>query len=465
MGLPHKEQVKVFKTYWQVIEQNAQVEVKRESKVSAFIRDFLTLTTNKIPTKSKVYEAFKKLYQERDSNFYDQTLARLKAYSYHYNKLLNPEREPDPVLAHELRQIDLLEINTAFPFLLSVYEDYENGILSKEQFWQVLRLVQTFTWRRFILGLPTNALNKIFMTLYNDVVPEDYVPSIERSLLRKKGSGRFPNDAEIKAALKEKDLYNIRSKNRNYLFNQLENYNNREYVPTENPQITVEHIFPQTPDPSWKKSMDPDTYQAFREKYLHTLANLTLSGNNGKLGNKSFQEKKVMNVNEGEQGYQYSRLWLNGYLREIDEWGLLALNKRFDLLLKRFFKIWPYPNIEELFDDSNAQLYTLAEAPSPKNQKLEYFIFLDEKVITAEVAKMYYHVMKACFEAYQTAFLTSDLQEQVGISTNEDDLRTPYQISDHYFLESNIDNESKFRRLRIVLDRFDLLDELEFRYV
>jgi hypothetical protein len=211
--------------------------------------------------------------------------------------------------------------------------------------------------------------------------------------------------------------------------------------------------------------MDQDAYQAFREKYLHTLANLTLSGNNGKLSNKSFQEKKAMNVNDGEQGYQYSRLWLNGYLRDIDEWGLLELNKRFDLLLKRFFLVWPYPNVEEIFDDANDQLYTLVDAPSPKNQKLEYFIFLDEKHIMPEVAKMYYHVMKICFEAYQSAFLTTDLKDQVGISADPDELRMAHQISDHYHLEANIDNVTKFRRLRIVLERLDLLDELEFRYV
>jgi hypothetical protein len=37
---------------------------------------------------------------------------------------------------------------------------------------------------------------------------------------------------------------------------------------------------------------------------LNTIANLTLSGNNGALSNKSFLAKKEMNVDGNEQGYQ-----------------------------------------------------------------------------------------------------------------------------------------------------------------
>ena len=50
--------------------------------------------------------------------------------------------------------------------------------------------------------------------------------------------------------------------------------------------ITVEHIFPQNPDAVWRKYLTADDYSELAEKYLNTIGNLTLSGNNGKLGNK-----------------------------------------------------------------------------------------------------------------------------------------------------------------------------------
>lgn len=56
----------------------------------------------------------------------------------------------------------------------------------------------------------------------------------------------FPRDTETINALKEKDVYNIKSKNRTYLLERLENYQNNEPVVIDgNSDITIEHIFPQ----------------------------------------------------------------------------------------------------------------------------------------------------------------------------------------------------------------------------
>jgi uncharacterized protein with ParB-like and HNH nuclease domain len=103
--------------------------------------------------------------------------------------------------------------------LNEVYEDYSNSIIDKPTFISVLNLVQSYTWRRFILGLPTNALNKIFMGLYyhKDFKKEDYLSSIQKILLKLSRVQRFPRNAEVINALKEKDVYNIKPKNRIYL--------------------------------------------------------------------------------------------------------------------------------------------------------------------------------------------------------------------------------------------------------
>lgn len=327
----------------------------------------------------------------------------------------------------------------------------------------VLKLVQSFTWRRFIVGLPTNALNKIFMGLYGESNKEDYLPSIERALIKKSGYQRFPNDKEIEAVLKEKDVYNIKSKNRVYLLKLLENHKNREHVPIENPDITIEHIFPKNPDPAWKNELDEQEYKMMHEKYLHTIANLTLSGNNGALSNRPFIEKKTMNVDGKEQGYNFSRLWLNGYLQTIDEWNIIQLNIRFKAILKRFFEIWTYPYIDEIFDDKHEEK-NIFEADEPRNKVLEYFIFKDEKVVSNEFSKMYYHVIGSLFDENPTMFFTTDLSQYLQLATDERQLRTPYKISENYFIESNLDSNSKFRRLKRVLNVFECEDELTLKY-
>ena len=464
MGLEPKRQIQVFNTYWEVIESNAKNEVDDKSRVSAFIRDYLTIKNKKIPNRGKVYEEFKSKYNDRDAEFYNAVLGELKELSYIYNKLINPKNEQDPKIRQQLLYIKKLEINTSYPFLLSVYQDYGSGTITMEELVEVLRTIQSFTWRRFILNIPTNALNKIFMTLNNDVDTNNYVDSIKASLLKKTGYQRWPNDIEIKNALSEKDVYNIQSKNKLYLLELLENYNNKEYVSIDNPNITIEHIFPQNPVKDWSNDLDQDEMKLMGEKYLNTIANLTLSGNNGALSNKSFQAKKSMNVDGGEQGYIYSSLWLNRYLKEIDQWTPLELRKRFDLLLERFYAIWSYPDDIDIDIDSDSAEYTIYNSPNPIHKKLEYYIFRDEKVIEKEVAKMYYHIMTELFNENPSSFFNSELHELIPIKNDRDALRYAYELNENYFIEANIDNNSKFRKLKMVLSHFDLEDELIIKY-
>lgn len=463
MGLEPREQIRVFHNYWEVIENNAKIEDAEETRVSDLIRDYLTLINKKIPNKSKVYEEFKNKFQSRNVEFYNTILNTIKQYSIIYNKLLNPEKENDLEIREGLKSIRQLEINVSFPFLIPVYDDFVKNEINKETFIKVLKLVQSFTWRRFILGLPTNALNKIFMTLYGDVNKTEYLKSIERSLIKKKGTQRFPSDKEIEASLKDKDIYNIQAKNKLYFLEQLEHYNNRELVDVSSPDITIEHIFPQTPDLKWKELLDEEEYKMFKDTYLHTIANITLSGNNGQLSNKIFSEKKVMNKEGREQGYIFSNFWLNRYLKEINEWTILELNKRFELINERFLKIWEYPEVDSVFDSEDEE-HNIFTAPDPKGKKLEYFIFRDEKIITEEVSKMYYQVVTELFSQSPSKFLMTDIKDSIGLTTNEAQPRSSYSINDTYFVEANIDNNSKFRKLKLILTRFEMEDELVIKY-
>jgi uncharacterized protein with ParB-like and HNH nuclease domain len=303
MGLKHKDQTRIYENYWRHIEINATQAETNTNKVSDFIRDFLTLENRDIPNKGKVYQEFKKKYPITELENLEKILTKIKKYSIYYNKFINPNNEPELEIRNQFVLISKLEINVAYPFLLEVYNDYASNLINKATLIEMLELLQSFTWRRFVIGLPTNSLNKIFMRLYEDVDPSDYVASFQKALLKKKSSQRFPRDKEVIGTLKDRDMYGIQTKNRTYLLEKLENFENREPVKIEgNPDIIVEHIFPQNPDPKWKIILGEENYNLIKEKYLNTIANLTLSGNNGKLSNKYFVEKRDMNVDGKEQG-------------------------------------------------------------------------------------------------------------------------------------------------------------------
>jgi len=460
MDLDPKNQHKVFEQIWNPIEENARDLTKQKSLVSSYIRDYLTLRNKKIPNKSKVYIEFKKLYAVKDEA-YHQELENIKSLSTHYKKFINPTTVQEDNIRRELEYISRLEINVAFPFILQVFEDAENGLITNEELLKVLKLIQTYTWRRFVVGLPTNALNKIFMTLYSEVDTEEYFDSIALALIKKRGSAKFPTDEDLKTALRDKDLYNIQSKNRNYMFELLENFNNREYVDTSNENITIEHIFPQNPNDDWNKDITPDDYFQFKEKYVNTIANLTLSGNNGALSNKSFQEKKSMNRQGAEQGYTFSRLWLNDYLKSIDNWDISNYNERFDLIYNRFLKIWEYPEMEIPNVDNTSEA-NIFNSESPTNKKLEYFIFENTKVEESAIASLYTYVIRALFQ--KNSQLLIDNQDVLKITRNEKDFRSPGEIVNGYFIEYNIDSKSKFYIIKNLLRLYKMEDELIIKY-
>jgi uncharacterized protein with ParB-like and HNH nuclease domain len=462
MGLKREDQNRIYRTYWETIENLAKDETLNTSRVSEFIRDFLTLKNKKIPNKNKVYDAFKINYPENTLDIIDDDLSEIKILANHYNKLINPEKEIDKDIQKQLKYINKLEINVAFPFLMKVYDDYHKEIINKDVFIRLLEFIQSYTWRRFIVGVPTNALNKIFMTLYEKVDINNYLESIQRSLLIRNGSQRFPKDNEVLESLRTKDVYNIQSKNRTYLLERLENYNNKESVIIDNNQdITIEHIFPQTPDKEWKVELNIEEFNFIKENYLNTIGNITLSGYNSKLSNKSFLYKRDLK----DAGFKDSRLWLNKYLSKCENWNKNEIEKRFEVIFKRFIKIWKYPKIN-IAINLNEKEVNIFNADDPKHKKLDYFILFDQKYVTNQITQLYLEVFKQLFEKQPETFFTSKLNESIRLTKHptQDGIRQATPINDTYFIETNIQNTVKFDKIKQALILFGFEDELIIKY-
>lgn len=463
MGLPRKEQEQVFRKSWEPIERNARNLEVNESRVSDFIRDYLTLKQKDIPNKGAVYAKFKERFPIPNSPELKDGLNEIRDLSNVYARLLNPDLETDAVITRELGYIRTLEINVSYPFLMPVYRDFLAGVISRDDFAAVLRLVQSYVWRRAILGLPTNALNKIFMGLYDRVEPEDYLVSIQRALMQRGGTQRFPRDPEVLAVLNEKDMYSMKGRTRTYFFDRLENHNNREIVDVTVPGITIEHIFPQNPDPEWRHVVDEDDYAAMGEQYLNTIGNLTLSGNNGRLGNKTFAEKRDMNHDGGEQGYRFSRLWLNRDLQTIDRWDAAQVKARAERIAQRFLEVWPAPSVDVLVGP-DAEEVNIFEAEEPKFKKLEYAVFLGNRLWVTQVSRLYVEVIQNLLSEQPEAFHGTKLGDRLQLTSDPASLRQSVQVGEGYFVEANIDSTSKFERMKFVLTELGLEDDLFIKF-
>jgi hypothetical protein len=115
----------------------------------------------------------------------------------------------------------------------------------------------------------------------------------------------------------------------------------------ENKQFvwTVEHIFPQgnnIPECWVKMIADGNIEKAkeFQEKYVHKLGNLTISGFNSTLGNKSFEEKRDR-VDKAENFVGYRNgLKLNEDLVNCQTWDISKIESRTQKLADQAMKIF-----------------------------------------------------------------------------------------------------------------------------
>ncbi|EIC12946.1 DUF262 domain-containing protein [Kingella kingae] len=456
MDLEAEQQNQFFKDYWDLIEQSAKDEINNESRVSDFVRDYLTKKNKKIPTKSKVYESFKATFPKIE----EKDLADLKIFAKYYGKLLNPTREQDAEIRQQLQYIKRLEINTAYPFLLSIYHDYSQNIIDKQQFVKVLELVQSFVVRRFIVGLPTNALNKVFMSLYDSkaiIEPTNYLAIFEKNLLNRINSQRFPANEEIASALESAAVYSFASKNRDYLLERLENFNNNEYVNIKNnPEITIEHIFPRNPDETWQQDLDTKEFEFMQQK-LDTLANLTLTGYNSNLFNHGFLKKRDL----PEKGYAASRLWLNSSLRLLNRWGKTEWENRLEILTQRFFDIWQFPNIENEQTVLPVEV-NICDLNITADIKMISAQFLDTKLDIHHLTDLYVMVIQILFQKDSEYFFTTDLAENLHITpiSHRNNLADTVSLSHDYQMRVEGDDLLKLSYLKKVLGIFNLEDEL-----
>lgn len=339
MDLTPEKQTRLYKTYWKPMEELFGEDIYKNdlNKFDYFIRDFLTLKsdTGYICKINNVYENFKRYYLDNNCEKF-AVLKDLFTYAKYY-ACIDLLQENDDELKLYWQEFKKLDSHVVYPFLLKLYDDYSRQILIKEDFKKILQVVISYLWRRAICEIPTNSLSKTFATLYQAVDKEDYVNSIIKAFVFKSSYKRFPSDYEVREKLQTKDIYHFRL--RKYLLEVLENYYHKEPIDLNTANYTIEHIMPQNIEHnlSWQQMLGED-WQEVHSLYLHTLGNLTITGYNAEMSNKSFVEK----VN-GESGFKHSHLKLNESIAQCDVWNKKAIQRRTNILTDIILKIWKYP--------------------------------------------------------------------------------------------------------------------------
>ncbi len=338
MGQEPKTQTTFYEKYWNPIEENTNYDV------SAFIRDYLSIKLPKTPTISKVYVTFKD-YVEQNMIPIEDLLKELLQYAKLYRTLLFGHADHS-ALSNAIFRLNRLDMTVTRPFLLEVLRLQHQNEISEQDVLALFTMTESYIFRRIICELPTNALNKVFQSLSRDAhrfdgTSDQYAAKCKYVLLAKAESARFPTDEEFADGLEERQIYQMTGRYKSYLFERLENYGTKEtkatYDHMDNGIYSIEHIMPQHLTKSWKDSLG-ENYQEIHSRWLHKLANLTLTAYNSKYSNSPFETKRDM-----ENGFKDSGLRMNQRIAQLDRWGEAELIERSNALKVKALQIWQAP--------------------------------------------------------------------------------------------------------------------------
>ena len=333
MGQEPKFQNRLYETCWFPME--ADFGDQHAKRFDGFVRDYLTFKTRQIPKIKSVYEKFKEyLPATGDPAELECHVKDISRYAKHYIDFALL-REKDPEIKVYLEDIQELRVDVVYPFLLEIYEDYAQKRLEKADVIEILRLIESYVFRRAVCNWPTNRLNRIFSTLLLKVDKSNYLRSLKRVFSEMRTYSHYPKDDEFKQELMTRDVYNFRVPK--YLLRKLENYERKEPINVEN--YTIEHVMPQDLTEDWQWDLGEHWGQT-HERWLHTIGNLTLTGYNPEYRNLPFKEKRDM----PKKGFRTSPLYLNERLAHTEIWDEANILARGAELVGRALKIWIYPD-------------------------------------------------------------------------------------------------------------------------
>lgn len=337
MGLDAKTQNAVYSNIWRPMELLFTSD--SQATMDGFFRDYLTMKELRIPRMRNVYDEFK-IYRRDNADGFNSTQELCKdlyKYARYYTDLVygkSDDREIQALYcdAKEMR------MDVAYPFLLRAHNYWDSGIITRDDYVEILKICITYVLRRNICNIPTNSLNKTFATtLPNSLKSDDLMNSIRAFFVLSDSYKRMPTDEEFRREFKTRDIYHMHV--RNYIFRSLEDYNNKAPISMKN--YSIEHIMPQNENlsPEWRADLGTN-WKEVHEKYLHTIGNLTLTAYNPEMSDNSFMYK--MNL---EGGFKQSALRLNSYVVQQTTWNEDKIRERAEELTNLAIEIWKYPQI------------------------------------------------------------------------------------------------------------------------
>ena len=469
MSLTPEEQHMCFKNYWQ------KIELATKNQPTKFLRDYLTIQQQlqRPVRQSNIYYEWKKYM---DGHERKEELVKMLDYAHYYQQVTEAKLSTAK-LSEKMRHICNIETDVTNVFFIQFLKYASANSLSEDEIFKVIDLVENYLARRIVCNMPGNALTQVFCALHKDVLKSieeyssanvelgnSYSDILAYHIMRRDGNYQLPRDMQFVESIKTRDAYHMLKPFQIFLFERLENSVHGEYndVATDmkKKDATIEHIMPQTLNGDWK-AMLGDNFEEIQDKYLHTFANLTLTGINSELSNKPFEIKRDGKKigNEIYPGYKNSKYRLTKNVTLCDKWTEIELQHRCNEIVATFLRLYPLPQttfkpLPKPVDEVSLDEETF----SPTNRNLKGFRLFGNEYNETTWKGMLLQVVKLVMERYTDIVDTLYDAEGFFWSAKQADTRYCTMIAPQKYLWTSMDNRSKLRCLRFLFEKCDIAE-------
>ena len=300
-----------------------------------------------------------KIYEKLIEKDHHRLLKDLENKAQLYSILINNGEDDiaSPNLKNALLDLGRIEGSPSYILLLNILANRTLYNISDEQLINIVKLLtKFFVHRNFTNTPPTNKMINLFMELISDIKDKKgnaVFETIKANLL--KALGQNPDEAFKKSILG--DIYTNNKDTTRFILCYYEEHSATKECAKAVRDLwlrndkgdfiyTIEHIFPEGKNipTDWVTMIangDSSKAMKLQEEYVHTLGNLTMTGYNSTLSNKSFSAKRDHKKEGNEVGYK-NGLLLNEDLKNEDSWTIDKIKLRTEKLAKYFineFKI------------------------------------------------------------------------------------------------------------------------------
>lgn len=445
----------IIHKYW----KNIETPLTDASKdyITDFFRSYIISRRNSVIPLGSVYPEFKKLFArtithdqrlEDLDNFYNDIVKSLEYYQLiKFGDDINDRFSELKGIVFKMRYI---QIELYIPFALTVLRHFDEGKLSREELLKVFRIVEIYFARRIVCNITTTSVDKLLASLHKDIIdyqalaPEArYSDIMAFILLTRTGTTHFPQDSEIEVAVRNNQTYNQRKAHVNFILTSIDDQSKEaallKQIAVQEMKLTIEHIMPQTLSADWRHELGPRADE-IQEKYLHTLANLTLTAYNSEYSNRKFSEKKTM-----KNGFVESPLAINREIKTVEKWNEESLLKRQQWWIKNLERVWPLPSATFKPAEVDTSV-SLLEEIDLKGTKVRVLHILGDTIPVSTWAQTLDIIVERAFELDEEIYnkIIQDEFTARYIRTDVTALLNPMQVNDtEYYVESGTNTNYK----------------------